>query len=74
MAQRDASDILALGFGTTVAMWGLGYLGRLPGAAVPSWLLGAALLAALLAGGVAAGRTTGRGWPGGRWWGCWPRC
>jgi cytochrome c oxidase assembly protein subunit 15 len=65
MAQRDASDILALGFGTTVAMWGLGYLGRLPGAAVPSWLLGAALLAALLGGGVVTGRTSGRAWSGG---------
>ena len=65
MAQRDGTDILALGFGTTVAMWGVGYVGRLPGSTAPSWLLGAALLVCLLAGGFVAGRTTGRGWQGG---------
>jgi cytochrome c oxidase assembly protein subunit 15 len=65
MTQRGASDVLALGFGTTVAMWGLGYLGRLPGSTAPSWLIGTALLACLVAGGFVAGRTTGRGWAGG---------
>ena len=65
MAQRGGTDVLALGFGTTVAMWGVGYVGRLPGSTAPSWLLGTALLVCLLAGGFVAGRTTGRGWQGG---------
>jgi hypothetical protein len=65
MTQHGASDVLALGFGTTVAMWGLGYLGRLPGSTAPSWLIGIVLLVCLAAGGFVAGRTTGRGWAGG---------
>ena len=59
------ADLLAIGFGTTVAMWVVGYIGRMPGAVWPSWLLAAALLAILLAGGFITGRSTARGWPGG---------
>ena len=58
-------DVLALGFGTSVAMWFLGYLCRMPPALVPSWLLALGLLVCLAAGGFAAGRLTGRGWRAG---------
>jgi cytochrome c oxidase assembly protein subunit 15 len=54
-------EILALGFGTSVAMWFFGYLCRLPGVSVPAWLAGAGLLALLLGGGVVAGRLGARG-------------
>jgi cytochrome c oxidase assembly protein subunit 15 len=60
-----SSDILALGFGTTVAMWSIGYIGRLPGIDAPSWLVLALLLAALVTGGAAAGRASRRGVRGG---------
>jgi len=53
--------IVALAFGTTVAMWAVGYVCRIPPARVPSPLLLAALLALVFAGGLVAGRTTGRG-------------
>jgi heme a synthase len=54
------SQILALGFGTTVAMWAAGYVLRFPGVNAPSWFLLAALLSVVLAGGFAAGRVLGR--------------
>lgn len=55
-------DVLTVGFGTTVAMWGAGYLGRLPAVPFPSPLLLALLLACLVGGGVVLGRRTGSGW------------
>ncbi|MGD1147895.1 MAG: COX15/CtaA family protein [Thermoanaerobaculaceae bacterium] len=58
-------DILTLGFGTSVAMWFLGYVCRMPSAPAPSWALGLGLLACLAAGGYVAGRLTDRGWTGG---------
>src|SRR5262245_38329724 len=33
--RRDIGDILVIGFGTTIAMWGAGYLLRLPGSSAP---------------------------------------
>jgi len=51
-----AAQVLAAGFGATVAMWALGYLGRIPPALAPSWLLGVAMLACLAAGGYSVGR------------------
>jgi cytochrome c oxidase assembly protein subunit 15 len=57
----DRSSILATGFGTTVAMWAIGYVCRIPPAIVPSALLLILLLAALFAGGFVAGRGTGHG-------------
>jgi heme A synthase len=58
---RGGADILALGFGTTVAMWTVGYIGRLPGVNVPGAAVGAVLLAVALGGGVVAGRLGPRG-------------
>ncbi len=57
--------ILALGFGTTVAMWAVAYVCRLPVVKAPSWLLLMLLLACFVAGGVVAGRLTGAGWRAG---------
>jgi len=59
------ADLLALGFGTTVAMWAAGYALRFPGIGAPGWLLLAALLAILVAGGYAAGRLSAHGRRGG---------
>lgn len=56
-----AGDLLTIGFGTCVLMWGLGYACRLFGDAVPAPLLFALLLGSLLAGGAALGRCTTRG-------------
>lgn len=61
------SDILAVGFGTTVAMWACGYVCRQPDALAPNWLLLALMLACLFGGGVYAGRFTRRGARGGMW-------
>jgi cytochrome c oxidase assembly protein subunit 15 len=61
----NRGETLALGFGISVAMWFLGYLCRMPPAVVPSWLLGAGMLACMLGGGFLAGRVTGRGWRAG---------
>jgi hypothetical protein len=59
------SDLLAIGFGTTVAMWAVGYVCRFPGVQAPGWLLLGLLLLCLIAGGWAAGRYTVRGVVGG---------
>jgi len=53
---------IAVGFGTSVAMWLLGYLARFPPAPAPSWAVGVGMLACLLAGGVVLGRAGGAGW------------
>ena len=58
-------DILAIGFGTTVAMWGAAYLARLPIVSAPPALVLVLLLAALVAGGYVAGLRGGRGVRGG---------
>ena len=67
-----ASDVLAVGFGTTVTMWAAAYVCRLPGAANEQWLdvrwlqvlLVVLLLLCLIGGGAVLGRWTRRG-PGG---------
>ena len=59
------AETLALGFGTSVAMWFLGYLCRLPGANVPAWLLATGLLGCMLGGGFLAGCLSERGWRAG---------
>jgi cytochrome c oxidase assembly protein subunit 15 len=57
--------ILTVGFGTTVAMWFVGYVCRLPPAAVPAPLLLMLMLACLLLGGIISGRLAGASWKGG---------
>ncbi|MBC8367674.1 COX15/CtaA family protein [bacterium] len=55
------SALLTFGFGTSVAMWTLGYLGRVPPALTPSWLLGPLMLLCLPLGGYLAARYAGGG-------------
>lgn len=64
-AQRG--DLLALGFGTTVAMWAVGYVGRIPPAIAPNRLLLILMVACLFGGAVLAGQRTRRGWKAGLW-------
>jgi len=54
------SDVLTIGFGTTVAMWTAGYLCRLPFVQASPPLLLALLLLCGLAGGLVAGRRAPR--------------
>ena len=56
-----AGDILALAFGTTTAMWTVGYFCRLPTLAVPTPVVGALMLVCLIGGGVVAGAWSPRG-------------
>ena len=66
VARDPASvSVVAIGFGTAVAMWALGYVGRLPAVLLPSPLLLLLLLACLLGGGIALGRYAGFGWRAG---------
>ena len=60
-----AGDVLAISFGTSVAMWSLGYLSRVLPWSLPAAAVAALLLLCLVAGGLAAGRLTGRGVAGG---------
>jgi cytochrome c oxidase assembly protein subunit 15 len=62
---KALSDILALGFGTTVAMWAVGYATRLPVVQMPAPVVLVALLAVLVLGGYAAGAWASRGVAGG---------
>jgi cytochrome c oxidase assembly protein subunit 15 len=62
---NHSGDILAIGFGTTVAMWAVGYVARLPVVEAPPSAVLAVLLAALLGGGYLAGSRGDRGVRGG---------
>jgi len=53
--------VLSIGFGTSVAMWGIGYLARLPVVLAPPAVVLGLILAAQLAGGFVAGRFGPRG-------------
>lgn len=60
MEREDrAGLVLTVGFGTAVAMWAAGYVGRLPGVQAPPPLLGLVFLALGVAGGIVAGRWGG---------------
>lgn len=59
------SDLLAIGFGTTVAMWAVGYVTHFPGVHPPGAVILALLLLCHVVGGWAAGRYTTRGTLGG---------
>ena len=52
------SDLLAIGFGTTVAMWAVGYVGHMPLTDVPPLVFVSLMLVCLLAGGWTVGRKT----------------
>jgi heme A synthase len=64
-SSRDRTDILAIGFGTTVAMWTVGYICRIPPAATPGWLVLVLLFTCMAGGGFVAGRRTTHEWRGG---------
>lgn len=53
--------ILAIGFGTSLTMWGVAYVCRLPAVIAPSWLVMIAMLICLWIGGFVAGRHTAGG-------------
>ena len=55
-ASSPPGAILALGFGTTVAMWAVAYFCRLPGVMAPGPLLAALFVACLVAGGFLSGK------------------
>jgi cytochrome c oxidase assembly protein subunit 15 len=61
----SSGETLAIAFGTTVAMWAVGYVCRIPPAIVPSWMVLALMLICLASGGFVAGRYGHRGWRGG---------
>ncbi len=60
-----SSDLLAIGFGTTVAMWAVGYVGHMPLTDVPPVVFVTLMLACLVAGGWVVGSKTRRGIAGG---------
>jgi cytochrome c oxidase assembly protein subunit 15 len=62
---RGWSDLLAIGFGTTVAMWAVGYVGHMPLTDVSPAVFVSLMLAFVLAGGWGVGRRTTRGIRGG---------
>jgi cytochrome c oxidase assembly protein subunit 15 len=62
---RDWSDVLAIGFGTTVAMWAVGYVGHMPLTDVSPAVFISLMLGCVLAGGWVVGRKTQRGVRGG---------
>jgi cytochrome c oxidase assembly protein subunit 15 len=66
---RGAGDVLAIGFGTSVAMWAIGYLARLPVVLAPPALVLVLMLLALVAGGFLAGSRGPRGVRGGAYGG-----
>ncbi len=59
--KSERAKALAVGLGISVAMWSVGFLGRLPGAALPAPILFAALLAAPFLAGVRVGASPGSG-------------
>ena len=61
----DFRGIITVGFGTTVAMWAVGYFCRLPAILLPSPIVLVLLLGCLFAGGYALGRVCGAGWTSG---------
>ena len=66
-SRKDAGDVLAVGLATTVLMWSVGYIFRMPGDRVPAPLILAALVAILIGGGFMGAWRTRRGPIGGLW-------
>ena len=61
----DFIDLLAIGFGTTVAMWAVGYFGLMPLTRVPPAVVLGLMLFCPVVGGWTVGRKTRRGVLGG---------
>lgn len=61
------SDLLAISFGTTVAMWAVGYVGHMPLTDISPAVFVSLMLVCLVIGGGVAGRYTPRGVRGGMW-------
>ena len=57
-ASRGSLTVAA--FGITVAVWFVGYVGRLPAVMLPSWAVGSLMLAVLVIGGALWGRHQAR--------------
>ncbi len=66
-APADGCDILAIGFGTTVAMWAVGYVGHMPLTHVPPVVFVSLMLICMAIGGWFVGRYTARGLSGAGW-------
>ncbi|MHC4981310.1 MAG: COX15/CtaA family protein, partial [Planctomycetota bacterium] len=63
---KAGGDLLAIAFGTTVAMWAILYIAAMPpGYAVLRIIAAVAIVGCLFGAGFAAGRWGGRGWKGG---------
>jgi cytochrome c oxidase assembly protein subunit 15 len=56
VVHRPWLGVVTLAFATTVAMWAVAYVCRLPGVLAPGWLLGGGFLVCLVSGGFGAGR------------------
>jgi len=71
MSEKDTtvstrgSDLLAIGFGATVAMWALLYVCLMPGIGVPGDVVMGLMAVVLIAAGFVLGRRAGRSWRGG---------
>lgn len=57
--KAPTGSLVTVGFGTTVAMWFVGYVGRLPAVQLPSPALLGLMLACVVGGGFALGRQLG---------------
>ncbi len=65
--RKDAGDVLAVGLATTVLMWSVGYIFRMPGDRVPAPVILGALIVLLIGGGFVGAWRTRRGPIGGLW-------
>lgn len=65
--RKDTGDVLAIGLATTVLMWSVGYIFRMPGDRVPAPVILGALVLILIGGGFIGGWRTRRGPIGGFW-------
>jgi cytochrome c oxidase assembly protein subunit 15 len=61
----DRNFVLPLAFATTVSMWAIAYVGRLPAVMAPGWLLLGLMLGVVALWGWVAGSRAGSGWLGG---------
>ncbi len=64
-SRAGISDVLAIGFGVTVAMWAVGYVGHMPLTNVPPVVFVSLMLLCVVVGGWVVGRHTCRGVRGG---------